>query len=303
MNGVWFRALPVLIVACVVATMMNVAQAQALEPQQGVEYGANTAIEFPALGIAFTIPEGWSGGVPSGGDVFLLARPGVEGQIVLAADKMDRDEVRKRMSEPVPVDEGVVLQPAGPASGEGDRLTNTYKLDLFGTVLEAQAFGRVGAHGYSVVGLGIYAPGAAGEIKQALDQIEKSLKQTAPVKPAPAPAAAQQAAGGADRVAGHRVIRFIHGGAGGYNSREDFVFCSDGTFFRNYSGGGASTNAAGSFSMATQSGGDGRYVQNGGTIDLHWNNGEKGRFNLQRVDGQLMINGNRWFMERQDRCP
>lgn len=271
--------------------------AMAVEPVIGTEYPGTTAIEISGLGLAFTIPAGWSGGIPEGSEVFILAKMGLEGQVIMAADTMDRAELQKRMSQAVPITEDASLVPAGPAKVEGNRVSNTYQITLFGTRYEGQAFGRASAHGVGFFAIGLYTEESAAEVKRALAHVESSLKLTAPVKPAPAPAASAR---GADSVAGRQLVRFIHGGAGGYNSKEQFFFCSDGTFARSYSGGGASMDG---FSMGTASQGAGRYRQEGATIQLQWQDGTSGQLTMQRVDGQLMINGNKWFFDSQNRCP
>lgn len=63
------------------------------ELSENVQYEGNTQLIISSLGISFTIPPGWMGGVPQGSSVMVLAEASNEITLIVTASEMDEQSV------------------------------------------------------------------------------------------------------------------------------------------------------------------------------------------------------------------
>jgi hypothetical protein len=98
----------------------------AVELTPGQEYQGPQTLTVGALGISFELPEGWVGGAPQGQEFFVMAKPGLDGFVLLSASEASEAEIITAMSAPLTLDEGVTLVPAGKPTKSGKRITSSY---------------------------------------------------------------------------------------------------------------------------------------------------------------------------------
>ncbi|MBA2664289.1 MAG: hypothetical protein H0U74_18510 [Bradymonadaceae bacterium] len=269
----------------------------AVEPEAGKIYPGKTAIEVPTLGVSFVIPDGWEGVLPPQQSVFMMAKEGIEVQLFIAVDKMTMAEVQGHLSQPSQVSEGVFMEPTAAPLVKGNKVSGTFQVTGSPQELSAKAFAIVGEHGVSVIIMALHTEAGAAHVGQVTAQVEQSLKITKlqPLK---------SSGFWHDQLKGKQLVRFNN--KNGSSDKEQFYFCSDGRFKRTFHGGAYSNSVNGTLSMASRDGNVGRWAATGGeagsAIVLQNEDGTQGQLTIARVDGKVMVNGTRWFIDTNDIC-
>jgi hypothetical protein len=94
----------------------------------GRQYGAGTRVRSPQSGVSFVIPSEWSGGVPEGGEVFLLGSQTRSGMgLISALHDMTAQEIAGQLDEPQVLDDTLTLHPVGSAVMVGNQVTASYR--------------------------------------------------------------------------------------------------------------------------------------------------------------------------------
>ena len=109
------------------AFLFSASAAGTVELEIGKTYQGNTLIEAKAYGLGFTVPEGWSGMLPPGGTFFAMT-PDNKTFVFATAEPGSVKEAQGSLSQPLPLGNGITLQPIGAPRVEGDDLVINYNV-------------------------------------------------------------------------------------------------------------------------------------------------------------------------------
>lgn len=118
-NRVW--------VSAIALTCLASAAGTADELEVGKTYQGGTLIEAKAYGLSFTVPEGWSGLLPPGGTFFAMT-PDNRTFVYATAEPGSVQEAQGALGQPLPLGNGVKLQPIGSARPKGDGFAIDYNV-------------------------------------------------------------------------------------------------------------------------------------------------------------------------------
>lgn len=113
------------LVAVVIAGFGSMAEADELEI--GKTYEGGTLIEAKAYGLSFTVPEGWSGLLPPGGTFFAMT-PDNRTFVFATAEPGSAQEAQGSLAQPLPLGNGIKLQPIGAPRVEGEGFAIDYSV-------------------------------------------------------------------------------------------------------------------------------------------------------------------------------
>ncbi len=99
--------------------------AGAVELEIGKTYKGGERIEAKAYGLSFTVPEGWSGLLPPGGTFFAMT-PDNRTFVFATAEPGSVQEAQGSLIQPLPLGNGITLEPIGSPRVEGDALAIGY---------------------------------------------------------------------------------------------------------------------------------------------------------------------------------
>lgn len=260
--------------------------AEELEPNR--RYTGPATLTVNELGVAFNLPEGWVGAMQD--SYFVVGSHTEPGLIILGADRMTGSEAVSFLSSPQDLGDGYVLAPTG-APQQAD---NTFSVDCVITnglqTLQGEVRAILGDHGIGVAIIAV-APEALA-IKRTAASIEQSITFSRPVVPEPG----ELTGPWVQQLAGVKIVRFYHGS--GYNEKEYYNFCPDGSFYRVFEAGGATPNVA-SGAFLDENGG--KWSVSGpltnGTVRLYYKNGDSNALRVAVQSGSLVVDGNRWLRD------
>src|SRR5210317_1599817 len=94
--------------------------AHAVEPRPGEIYSGGSQIESYELGMHFSIPENWKGGLAPSGEVFLMEPQAGGALLFVIADMMSADQVYQDLQGSVEVPDLGQLVPRGEIKRTGN---------------------------------------------------------------------------------------------------------------------------------------------------------------------------------------
>lgn len=286
--------------------------AETLQP--GKLYPGGTTIDVPDLGITITLPKGWKGLLPAGAAAFIMESDATQANLFLIGDRMTAEQLRQTMSDAIPLDTGITIQPAGAVQDVGGWIQADYSV-LGQPGLKARIKAQTGTSG---IAFAIIAIGDDARITDALagaDLVARSVTFSEPVQP---PAPPGLAGNWQDYMKGRYVVRLYTGS--GYYEEEHIWLCSDGSFFRSTGSGGFGGGASGAFGGKGQGAwraegelaGQGRLVlAYGATVSQNdttfgsWqtsSGASESHYVLELSDDKLYLDGKRWFRDGNQRC-
>jgi hypothetical protein len=265
-------------------------------PVAGKIYKGPKKFSSPQLGLAFTLPKGFSGGLDD--EFFTVVDPadgGRTGVVLLWTSKGKVADAKKSMSQPLVIN-GATLRPKKAVKVNKNFLTAEYTVVGGGALTDATISAKV-AHGTIVALIGAHAPAQKLKIGKLMNAVGRSLKVT---KPKVVAAAAGSGSGSGSGewykwLAGGRLTRFSTGS--GYSEKESYTFCTNGRFFRNFNAssssglgtGAANANNSGKWSVSGKG--------NNGVIVLEFGNGSVDRSAVVYQGGKTYWGGTRYFYE------
>lgn len=113
--------------AIALALICSASSIGADELEVGKTYQGNTTIEAKSFGLEFTVPDGWSGMLPPGGTFFAMT-PDNRTFVFATAEPGSAKEAQGSLSQPLPLGNGITLQPIGAPRVEGDDLVVNYNV-------------------------------------------------------------------------------------------------------------------------------------------------------------------------------
>ena len=109
------------------ALLCSATAADAVELEIGKTYEGGERIEAKAYGLSFTVPEGWSGLLPPGGTFFAMT-PDNRTFVFATAEPGSAQDAQGSLSQPLPLGNGIKLQPIGGPRIEGEGFAIDYSV-------------------------------------------------------------------------------------------------------------------------------------------------------------------------------
>ena len=245
--------------------MLAASPVVAEELKAGQRYIGPTKLSVGQLGLSFTLPRDWIGALQ--GDYFLVGSQTIGGLIILSSDQMTIDQAKAWLSQPQALGDGYVLYPKGAPQVTTQTIRVNCTLSDGATQLEGRVHVRIGPHGIGLAIVTVAPSRPLGPIAQVADAIEQSVQFSKPVVPK-----ASVTGTWGSQLAGVKIIRFYTGS--GYQEKEYYNFCPDGSFYRVFESGGATPNVA-SGAFLNENGGTWRASGSldGGQVHLQYRNG------------------------------
>lgn len=284
------------------------ANAEPLEP--GRAYAGGARLDFDAVGLSVTVPAGWTAMLPPG-SAMLVMTPDDQSYVLTTAEYATLDEARAFLSNPLPLGNGVVLQPTAAPAADGPDLVVAYTVAGAGAPHEGA--GRVRALPNGIV-VGVFSLAPAGVLAPATAvaaQFLASIEATgAPVDSAAADSAPQTAAaaGSGDDddwhsyLMGRHLVRYS--GNSSYNETQHIYLCANGHFRKTFGSGGFTSYGAGSSSGATASADSGAWHATGngndGSLILEFGDGSRSDIYLEYRDNKVYLEGVQWLRDPEN---
>jgi hypothetical protein len=285
------------------ALLFTVSLSAQTEVQADVRYEGGSYLSIPLLGLSFTLPAGFFGGVPQGSSAMVLADNSNEITLIITADKMEEKNVFGEMQKQIPIEGSIYIAPIGMVKKEGRRWWGNYS--VYGVPQEMKSYGeiRLGDHGIGVACIVLAFPAAFDRAKKAADEFFVSLKFTAPKETQVA------AASGINQPWNEYLkgqsLKYYYT-QGDFSDTDFLHLCSNGTFTRN-----KRTSSGGVTGTGTMWGGNqGTWQASGqgdsGTLILLNQDGTRAEFRIQYGQGKkgtgLYLNGSRYYVEKSTQC-
>ena len=257
-------------------------------PGPGEMVAQGTRVGEPTKGASFEIADGFTGAKEDG--ALVLTTEGHTGSVFVVVEAATLEEARAALAARQPIDQGVFLEPKGAPEVIGNVIKVRYDVSGTNDPLDAYAVAVVGRHGFGVLFLGMMAESSVAHFEAAIDRMATSVELGAPQTPEPSKGE------WANALRGQKLQRFYT--SSGYSEREVIWLCPDGSMARMFDIGGV--DVAANFSAADRSeyGGTWAAYDENDTLELSYNNGTFGTYNLSTNDeGHLLLDGTRWFRE------
>lgn len=269
-------------------------------------------VDYPYLGIKFTIPPDWKGA--ESGDGFLIVSDTQPGLIFLVAHEVNDLDILKQEAEAGIQEEGVVLQKSsgfeevgkGGVGAEFDGI-------IQGQQAKAYVVGVINPFGYGVSIIAATTKGMYTDAyKKLAQQIAMSIQFSEPIE-APVTQEWREALKGAKLT--YMNSNYSSGGVsvGGYStyssysSHTEITLCPNGNFSY-FSSNSFSVDTGGAFAgSAGDKDGQGSWeVTNNGTgepvLNLLFNNGKTHSYQLSYKDKKTYLNDTRYFRTYDAKC-
>lgn len=267
------------------------------EAAPGRKYAGGTRVRISTLGLSFAVPKGWVGALSPDGSSFLIGHETKPGLVVGRAEPgATMDGLKAQLGQPLPLDEATVLQPVGTPSMRGKNVTAEYTLrtpdgQQFVGVAEAMITGK----GTAVAFVAMGPTASKGEYRTLVRGVIASVRTVAPPK-------GSSSGAWADALRG-KALTFLKT-SNGLSQKKHLSLCADGSFRFVGSETYLSSGGGSDFSAVGRDGDAGRWVIQGSTLSLTGNDGSVSTFGLAENGqrGELLVNGNRWFVTRDARC-
>lgn len=284
-------------------------------PTHVIAEAATGDVEYPYLGIKFTIPANWKGAENNG---YYVMGSDTEGGLlgITVNSATDISELKQSADQGI-IDEGVLLQRSSDfqqigAEGLGAEFSGQFQ----GQSAKAFVAGIINPHGQS---LSIFAltssEGYSNRQIELVKEIANSLKFAAPIE---SPHNQEWRAGLAGRQLTYMSTSsssgsyyddsgYAHSSYSSYSSRNNIHLCSNQRFYYS-SSSSASFDSQGGFGGANSGGGyEGKWqVVNdsagNSVLRLNFDDGDVSEYRLDYKDGKTLLNGSRYFRTASDAC-
>jgi hypothetical protein len=180
----WLSLKRHLLASLVLAGLASTAgTAGAVELEIGKTYQGGERIEAKAYGLSFTVPEGWSGLLPPGGTFFAMT-PDNRTFVFATAEPGSIKEAQGALIQPLPLGNGIMLQPIGSPRVEGSEFVIGYSVQGAPEPHGSEGRAVVGDHGVIAGFIGVAPKGAVEEMRASLADITKGAAFEDPAKAA-----------------------------------------------------------------------------------------------------------------------
>ena len=261
-------------------------------------------VDYPNLGIKFTIPEGWKGAETDGG--FLMGSDSKPGLVIMLPHEVKDLNILKKEAEAGLYDEGIALKKSSEFESIGkEGIGAEFEGLIQGEKAKAYVAGIINPFGSGVTIMATTTISSYNnDYKELAKKIAMSLKFSQPVEP-PVTQEWRNTLSGAKLT--YLNSSYSSGASydgystySGYSSRHEITLCPNG-YFSNYSSSSMSVDTGGAFAGgAGNDNGQGKWsvVTNAdGTpvLKLEFNNGEVSSYKLSYEDSKTYLSGSRYF--------
>ena len=149
--------------------------AHSAEPRPGQIYPGGSQIDSRELGVHFSIPKNWQGGLAPFGEMFLMEPQGGGALMFVIADKMSVDQTYQALQGPVEVPDVGKLVLQGKINRVGNTFSGNYDVS-FNPALTAEVKAKSAENGTSIAFFLVSEAAQAARLRQQLDEVFKSLK-------------------------------------------------------------------------------------------------------------------------------
>ena len=268
-------------------------------------------VDYPYLGIRFTIPSGWKGAESGGG--YVIASDTQPGLVLMAPHEENDLAALKREAEAGLRDEGVVLSKSGEFESIGaGGVGALFEGVIQGQQAKAYVIGVINPFGTGVTIISASTKESYSDAHRNLArELALSLKFSEPVEP-PVTQEWRDALKGAKLT--YLKSNYSSGGSvngystySGYSSHNEITLCANGQFSY-YSNNSMSVDTGGAFAggAGNDSGqGQWRVEANGQgqpTLVLKFNDGKNYSYTLSYEDKKTYLNNTRYFRTYDSKC-
>lgn len=268
------------------------------EVQQGVQYESGTHLKVSSLGLKFKLPTGFTGGVPQGSTVMVIADASSAITILLTAEQMQESSILADLQQVIPIDGGVTISPRSVIKRDGKRWFGDYAVNGVSQEMKGYVEVRLGDHQIGVGCILVALPDAFDRGKRAATELLQSMVFMEPA--------------GVDGIdqswneyLKHKSLKFYH--TQGDYSDSDFIYlCSNGSYSRQ-----RRTSSGGGVGLGTMNSTDyGQWEAVGkgmlGKLILISQDGSRSEFDISYTTGNkgkgIYLNGNRYYEETTSEC-
>ena len=255
-------------------------------------------VDYPTLGIRFTIPDGWKGA--ESGEVFLMGSDTQPGLVILMTHQESQIQNLKLQAEAGLVDEGINLQKSGDFEKVGSEgIGAEFSGNIQGTQAKAYIAAVVNPFGTGVTVVSATdVPNYSSLYKQLAKEIAGSLQFSQPKEP-PVSEEWRQTLQGAKLTYLNSYSSSGYDSYGGYSDHEEILLCGNRfTFYKSssmsidtggaYASSAGNSNNAGNWTVATSGAGV-------PLLRLQYDNGKVSDFELEYKETKTYLNGYRYF--------
>ncbi|NRA67221.1 MAG: hypothetical protein HRU19_22245 [Pseudobacteriovorax sp.] len=266
-----------------------------VEVTPGVKFTGGSLLQFSYYGVTLTLPQSFIGvATPNAKTVVMESADKKQGNIIGVIATGDQSALINELSSPVQLEEGVILNPTGSVSTEGNKSTAEYTIqganDRLATITII-----FGDHGYHLTLISLAAKDAFDEFKTIAATISSSVILDTPNPDAPGPQAELK-----QMLEGYLLQRFYS--ASDYSEKERIYLCTDGSVTRIFHSSGSSVNGSGVFHKEY----NGTWRVEGtrfqGAIILDYDDNTQSTFQITISDEQTTVDGKKWFRTQEAGC-
>ncbi len=248
-------------------------------------YAGPVALEVPIHNVKVKLPGGFKGALPAGAEAFVMERAdGSDGKIFVLIMKSTKAELESTLQGPLPMGQGIVLQPTAKLQNNKGLYTRSYNFpqaEGYNASVTARMVGD------RAIGAVVMAPSKSMKsFEKAARSMVKSARKFKPKTPKGAPRGAW-----AKKLKDKNLYRFYSGS--GYSEKTKLTLCADGSFYRNWDMASATQLGTG----AGVSNAAGRWTITNNTLSLSHRDGSSSSYALEERDGSLYMNGKKWLRE------
>lgn len=277
----------------------------AVEPVPGQVYSGGSLIDSYELGVQFSIPQNWQGGLDPSGEMFLMEPPGGGAIMFVTAEIMSAEQAYQLLQGPVEVPDVGQLNLEGSIRRSENNFSGSYEV-AFNAALAAEVRAKSADNGTSIAFFLVSEAAQMQRMRQQLEGVFGSLKTHEVASAAEASKSGNNTTAETDKtwlsyLKGKHIVRFFT--TSGYTEEQHIWLCSDGNYIRRFDSGGFGGGASG----AVQANYDGTWTATG--------EGERGRLMLNSANGQVALNlrwdyeasrlyvdGKRWLHDENNAC-
>jgi hypothetical protein len=271
----------------------------------GQQYSAGTRVSMPSTGISFVLPEEWLGGLPVGGEVFIIGsntRAGVG--LAFMQTGVDETVVYQYLNAPQDLGDNVVLQPVGEIEKNGAQYSMRYSNGTY----TGSALALLGPEQNGVAFLFAGPQSDENYYQYLLKKLAASTKFSKPQTTAESQQWQQLLAGMMLKKVDSYYSSDYSGGYAGYSSQETLHLCRNGSYAYFSSSGMGVDGGGGTSGYGGGSGGEqGSWrVEAQGTqavLILQADDGTQSRHIITFDGSKTFVDGERVYRVPSEQCP
>lgn len=267
-------------------------------------------VNYPSLGIKFTIPSGWKGAETEAG--YLMASDQIPGLIFLMPHSETNIQTLKEGAKEGIVDEGIQLRLVSDFDEVGtEGIGAQFEGIIQGEYAKAYVAAVVNPFGKGVTIMSATSSNQyTDQYKNLAHQVAMSLKFTEPIESAVTKEWRQTLAGA---KLTYLKSSYSSGASydgystySGYSRHEEILLCPNGLFYYTDNSSSSFDSGGGFGSIGGNDQGNGKWevtgIGNKSSLNLHFNDGRDFNYSLTYEGGKTYLSGSRYFRTYDQGC-